>query len=1279
MTDPTSEVVESEETILEEIALTLQSLSTEELLRRIVAYFSGDEVSTERALAILHAAQASRRYTLPEDPAFAVTPYLLAGIGIPQKAVGWLADKHGWIEGEDGWGNVFLPLQTKALLEGICDPKRLLFQSGVIAASTSAGKTLLAELRFLTRHFLTEPDTPKKTVMLVPTREIGMERVAALREAYGTNDREKKLDIYYSDGENHGRDVAIRDGRFDVAVIVNEKLRWFARNPTFWEVVGELVIDEMDLMGEGERGAYLELAMTSALRAQPGLSVLGLCTPCRGAERVMSALKHAGRETFFLEGTRRPVDINVGIWSPQTQKAAYLNCNSGEETLEPLSLPYPGDIKGTLKGLLRHYTERTTKERSRGLRNNLVIAVPTKRDNVNFATLLAHLYETDSDVRAILDENRQTEFIEERLRSLEPTLRKSALGKLMRLGIGFHDRDLSPFERTVVSQAFREGELAVLFCTSTMAQGINLPAQTIAFVGWSGRPYSPSQCDPLPPFFYTLEADFTAWLGRVGRYGKRIHRTATALYLSIGGSGSDEYERMSRLIEKDSGREIGRLAKSGSLEAALLAAIMSVRQKTGEAAFFSEVLEYLRATPTAMEENDSDRLQSRSLEEMADLGDFRLLDAHSQLSSFTQEERHHVETEEFLAAVEQAQEVLPMVRSDLKLQLDLAKEDGLRFLLGVGGGLDTLRELVADPEFGAHFLVPYDDETRPPLLHIVEREGQKAFEPTRLGRIAFGHGVSKATCQDLHEWVRENALYHPQGWDILDLLHVLSQTPSGKKIPPFRVKQSHYAVIREAYYAHLRDAEARLGPKWKERSPLFEGQPPGLGGMATLLALRDWRRGQPMHIEWKEGEQPDPSIEAIETKYGLHNAGCSLYEMARNFARLLRALTAIAHAMPEGTFTAHVRPEETPPLEQDVVCLPFDTEKLAGEVLYGVPHPAVPLARLGVDGLSRGWVAALYEKLEALQVAPDLPILERVRLLEADSEALKVLPTHGLRQRVREETLNSSRITLPENLRNDFSLVKRFYEHPFVMAAQLAQGKDRYTAMKVCYREAYTVLRRNHSPKNPIALNTEEDFAYWRDRGAVEFLSEIGHGSPEYFVDRLFVDMDPKNGYPLDKLAHLAEVLLERMEAHDWVEQVEVNWTGGKGFHLIGPFKKGVLRPAEQVKGVMAGIVKRLCNDVSIFETDQVTLTDPFVTLDLKPLMRRGLYRNAFSLNATSGNVCIPVERRRLREFRPEREATLSAVMETLDILTDGEGCNYDEDLKRYFEFQNREVINYSA
>jgi len=185
-------------------------------------------------------------------------------------------------------------------------------------------------------------------------------------------------------------------------------------------------------------------------------------------------------------------------------------------------------------------------------------------------------------------------------------------------------------------------------------------------------------------------------------------------------------------------------------------------------------------------------------------------------------------------------------------------------------------------------------------------------------------------------------------------------------------------------------------------------------------------------------------------------------------------------------------------------------------------------------------------------------------------------------------------------------------------------------------------------------LLSDEDFAFWhKRRNAVEFLSEVGTARLDgYMTDCFFVDLDPKNGYSLDALKFVATLVIRKLQDHSWgTEDVQINWTGSKGFHIIARFKDGAMRPVEEVKRELESMLADICNDQDRFLKDQPILAEPFVILDLSPVMRRGLSRNAFSLNAKSGNVCVPVDVERLEKFNPDIEANPQFVMDIMDTV----------------------------
>ena len=61
-----------------------------------------------------------------------------------------------------------------------------------------------------------------------------------------------------------------------------------------------------------------------------------------------------------------------------------------------------------------------------------------------------------------------------------------------------------------------------------------------------------------------------------------------------------------------------------------------------------------------------------------------------------------------------------------------------------------------------------------------------------------------------------------------------------------------------------------------------------------------------------------------------------------------------------------------------------------------------------------------------------------------------------------------------------------------MVTAHLLPGADRYTALKVAHRRAYTVFRRNEAKRQPIEIKDKSSYRRWLEQAALEFLAEVG-------------------------------------------------------------------------------------------------------------------------------------------------------------------------------------------
>ncbi|HKA54131.1 MAG TPA: DEAD/DEAH box helicase [Candidatus Binatia bacterium] len=337
-------------------------------------------------------------------------------------------------------GEFLLPVQEVAvqrydLFEG---------RSLVISSPTSSGKTFVGEMAAMRATF-----AGKRVLYLTPLRALAEEKYHTFRaryEAYGV-----KVVVATRDRREFDRDI--EQGDFHLAVLVYEKLsQLLVRHPHLLRTVALVVVDELQMLGDPERGPGLELSLAKLLASDPRPQLLGLSAVLREAQQVADWLE---ADLLFQED--RPVELYRGVLLGD--RFRYKAYNSGEEGEERLAAVESEDPRELLCANVKHLV---------GKGEQVLVFLKGKRDTVQCAAALAEVLALPPARDALAA-----------LEPLEETALKAQLRTAFAGGVAFHHADLTPEERALVETYYRRGELRVIACTTTLAFGVNLPATTV--------------------------------------------------------------------------------------------------------------------------------------------------------------------------------------------------------------------------------------------------------------------------------------------------------------------------------------------------------------------------------------------------------------------------------------------------------------------------------------------------------------------------------------------------------------------------------------------------------------------------------------------------------------------------------------------------------------------------------------------------------------------------------------------------------------------------------
>lgn len=351
--------------------------------------------------------------------------------------------------------NELTEVQEKAVKKGLFEGKNL-----VISAPTNTGKTFIAELAALVAS-----KRGKRSFYLVPLKAIAEEKFEEFEEKYS----QWGLRTAISTGERNEYDSKLME--YDLIIATYEKLNaLLVKNPDLIKEIGLVVIDELQMIGDEERGVDLEVLLTKCCKGDYSSQIIGLSATIPNAEDIAEWLgaeivRTDKREVELREGIlyvgRNPFDFNG--YTIENGDFFYKEFNTGRIGIEK------GLRVDTISGLV---------DLSR--REQIIVFENTRRKTERLALRIAKLLPPCSNITKWID------LLDARVEST-PSTRN--LKRCMMKGVAFHHAGLLPEEKRIIERAFEEGDVRIIISTLTLGAGVNTPAKTVIILStkfWDG-------------------------------------------------------------------------------------------------------------------------------------------------------------------------------------------------------------------------------------------------------------------------------------------------------------------------------------------------------------------------------------------------------------------------------------------------------------------------------------------------------------------------------------------------------------------------------------------------------------------------------------------------------------------------------------------------------------------------------------------------------------------------------------------------------------------------
>ncbi|KAF3761849.1 P-loop containing nucleoside triphosphate hydrolase protein, partial [Cryphonectria parasitica EP155] len=359
----------------------------------------------------------------------------------------------------------------------------------VVSAPTGSGKTALLELA-ICKLANQRSNDQAKIVYLSPTKALCKEKAVQWQQRFGP----LSMPVSELTGDTSRSDMRrVREAR--IIVTTPEKWDSITRSWTdhrkLLDLVKLFLIDEVHILGES-RGATLEAIVSRMKTYGAKIRFIALSATIPNSEDIATWLgrNHAHpsmpsyREVFGEEF--RPVKLEKKVHGFNVKMSDYA---------------FDSYLNSQLWEYIKMYSQRKP----------MLVFCMTRKSCHDAAKQLAEKWSQQAPSARLWPEPRKA----------IPVI-DASLQEMVRSGVAFHHAGLDAGDKKAVHEAFMEGSISVICCTSTLAVGVNLPCHTVLLKG--------TVCYQEGQLHEYSDLEIMQMLGRAGR--PQFEDTALAIILT---------------------------------------------------------------------------------------------------------------------------------------------------------------------------------------------------------------------------------------------------------------------------------------------------------------------------------------------------------------------------------------------------------------------------------------------------------------------------------------------------------------------------------------------------------------------------------------------------------------------------------------------------------------------------------------------------------------------------------------------------------------------------